>query len=633
AWSQEEVEIKYVQQAREIIQGVFFSERTETKGKKNASLAINIQVKGKPAGYLIFENLHAKVVLEEMNIQLLGDLKDHVISAFARDKLLMELKIANERAEKERLAAEKANRSKGDFLARMSHEIRTPMNAITGFIDMLLDTDMNEEQKDYMRTIIQSSESLLLLINDILDFSRVESGLLTLESIDFDPEVMADDVCELMRPRVGDKPVDIFCRIDDKVPSNVKGDPTRYRQVLLNLVGNAIKFTHKGEIELQMTVDSETRSHVVLHAAVKDTGIGISQDMQEEIFEVFRQGDRSTTRTYGGAGLGLPICKQIAKLMDGDVFVESEAGKGSTFHFKALLKKSAKKPPKQIIHESLSGKKALVVDDNKNNLEILAHLLKTAGMEVVTLTKGTDVLPMLQIGNKTRAPFDVCILDIQMPDMNGYEVAKEIRKPDSPNPGLPLLAFTSSYSRRERSFKEAGFDGFLPKPVQRVRLIEVLEQLLAKGRVKKRKRENKEIITRYSIIDAAKQSTRILLAEDNPINQKLANFMLTKAGYHVEIVNNGSEAVDTFTANPDHYDMIFMDVQMPEMNGFDACRAIRARGFTEIPIIAMTASAMKGDREKCLEAGMNDYISKPIKREIVFEMVKKWTFVKKGIKK
>jgi CheY-like chemotaxis protein len=545
----------------------------------------------------------------------------------------MELKNANDRVERERLAAEKANRFKGDFLARMSHEIRTPMNSIIGFIEMLLDTELNEEQKDYMRTINQSGESLLLLINDILDFSRVESGQLTLESIDFDPEVMAFDVCELMRPRIGSKQIDIFCRIDDKVPSNVKGDPARYRQVLINLLGNAVKFTHKGEIELRITVDSETRSHVTLHATIKDTGIGMDKKIQKDIFEVFQQGPRSISRKYGGSGLGLPICKQISKLLGGDVWVESELDKGSIFHFTAILKKSGKKPIETIVPESLTGKKAMVVDDNKNNLDILAHMLTAAGMEVVTLARGADVIPMLNIGNKTRTPFDICILDIQMPDISGYDVAKLIRNPESPTPSLPLLAFTSSYSRREKSFQEAGFDGFLPKPVQRSRLLEVLEQVLAKGKTKKGKRENKEIITRYSIIDAAKQSTRILLAEDNPINQKLANFMLTKAGYHVEMVNNGKEAIETFTSTPDNFDMIFMDVQMPEINGFDACREIRMRGFVNIPIIAMTASAMKGDREKCLEAGMNDYISKPIKREIVFEMVRKWAFVKKGINK
>ena len=454
-----------------------------------------------------------------------------------------------------------------------------------------------------------------------------------MESIDFDPEVMAFDVCELMRPRIGAKPVDIFCRIGDKVPSNVKGDPARYRQVLINLMGNAVKFTHKGEIELQIIVENETRSHVTLHASIKDTGIGIDKDIHKDIFEVFQQGNRSISRKYGGSGLGLPICKQISKLLGGDVWVESEPGQGSIFHFTAVLKKSAKKSTDLVIPESLTVKKVLIVDDNKNNLDILTHMLTAAGMEVVTLNRGADVIPMLHIGNKTRTPFDACILDILMPDISGYDVAKQIRKPQSPTPALPLLAFTSSYSRREKTFKEAGFDGFLPKPVQRYRLLEVLEQVLAKGKIKKGKRENKEFITRFSVIDAAKQSTRILLAEDNLINQKLANFMLTKAGYHVEMVNNGREAVEIFTTNPVNFDMIFMDVQMPEMNGFDACREIRKRGFNDIPIIAMTASAMKGDREKCLEAGMNDYISKPIKREIVFEMVRKWAFVKKGILK
>ena len=636
-WLQEEVEAKYLKPAQEILDDLFLTypgqTHTQTGQNKGSDLTIRIQVKNNVVGYLIFSNLEDRYVLESQGIHLLTNLKDHIVSAFIRSKLLLELKNANERAERERHAAEEANQSKSDFLARMSHEIRTPMNSVIGFTEMLMDTELNDEQLDYARTINRSGELLLTLLNDILDFSKIESGQLTLETIHFDPEVLAYDVCELIRPRIGLKPIEILCRIGDKVPSNVKGDPGKYRQVLINLLGNAVKFTNKGEIELEIDVDEEDQTTVTLHAIVKDTGVGIPKDKLESVFNIFQQADGSTTRKYGGSGLGLAICKQISMLMGGDVWGESEPGKGSTFHFTAVMEKSEKKPVKPTTPESLTGKRVLIVDDNRSNLDILTLLLSSAGMEVVTLNRGADVIPMLIIGNKTRSPFDLCILDIQMPDISGYEVARMIREPNSPNPNLPLLAFTSSFSRKAKDLKDAGFDGFLPKPIQKAKLIEMLAQILGKSKIETDTRKNKGMLTRHSIIDEVKQSTRILLAEDNPINQKLANFILTKAGYQVEVVNNGKQALETYTANPDKFDMIFMDVQMPEMDGIEASMKIRELGLNDIPIIAMTAQAVKGDREKCMEAGMSDYMAKPIKRERVFEMVKKWTFGKKEQKK
>ncbi|MCP5049049.1 MAG: response regulator [bacterium] len=536
----------------------------------------------------------------------------------------LELEAANARVEEERRAAEAANKFKSDFLARMSHEIRTPMNAVIGFNEMLLDTGLNKEQMEYVKIVSQSGDSLLSLINDILDFSKVESGELIIESIDFDPEVMAYDVCDLMRPRIGDKPVEIICRISEKVPSNVKGDPGRYRQVLINLLANAVKFTEAGEIELSIDVAKEDESSIILYAKIRDTGIGIPKDQQDNIFKVFHQADGSTTRKYGGSGLGLSICKELAKLMNGDIWILSKPGRGSTFHFTARMQKSRIISVKRAAPVSLKNKKALVVDDNRHNLEILTRLLISAGMTVSALDRGTDVMTTLVTAQQNNTPFDICILDLRMPGLNGYQVAEQIRGPDSPCRNLPLVAYTSSYFKRSKFFKDSKFDGFLPKPVQRKKLIKMLEQLL--GTVEEREEELKhhEIATRHSIVDHAKQSTCILLVEDNPINQKLAHRMLTKAGYHVEVANNGREAVEIYTSEPGKFDLIFMDVQMPEINGKEATRIIREEGFHHIPIIAMTAQAMKGDREKCLQAGMNDYIAKPIKREGVFEMVRKW---------